>query len=129
MAWRVTGSPSVRRAIDCGPFSDRRATRRKRVSSPSAANTGTASRTAAADSLPLRDIALDVLDLLAPAFVVHLERLGTARERHLVEAGFDDGEHRPLRRLFQLKLDQRHRFARSVDGGIDVVRMPPKRQE
>src|SRR6266700_3202524 len=41
-AWRVTPAPAVRRTIDIGPPVHSRATRPRRVSSPSAAKTGAA---------------------------------------------------------------------------------------
>src|SRR5665213_2837177 len=62
-AWRVTLAPSLRRAIDSGPSAPRRATRPRRVGSPSAANTG-AARAGAGPAVLARDMALDVLHLI-----------------------------------------------------------------
>src|SRR5580698_1172162 len=100
--------------MDIGPSSHRRATSRKRVSSPSAANicaeTPDAEKPGAdapapeprdrtlrgfpARALRLLDkVRLDQLHLLAPAALVRRERLRPARQRNLVEAGFGNRQH------------------------------------
>src|SRR3954467_925745 len=91
MACRVTPAPDVRSAIDRGPSSAIRFTRRRRVGSPSAAKTSAASGTSLA-ALVLRDIAFDVRHLCRPAAAVLRERFGAASDRDPIEAGFDDGQ-------------------------------------
>src|SRR6266700_1882135 len=91
-AWRDTRDLAPRRAIEPGPSVDRRNRRPRRVSSPSAANSGAASRTAVAASGVTSDLDMfaHVLELFLPAAFVHAERLGAAVRGHAVEAGLDD---------------------------------------
>ena len=70
--------PSASALIESGPSAQSLETRRRRVGSPSAANSGAASWSFA-EALLARDIPLDVLQLLRPAVVVHAERLEAAR--------------------------------------------------
>src|SRR6266849_9781271 len=88
-AWRVTPTPSLSREIESGPSRPRRATKRNRLWSPRAANTGAVFSIAAVSARLFRldDITSDVLKLRRPAFRVHAERLGSARERDMAEAG------------------------------------------
>src|SRR5262245_56929296 len=82
-ACRVTSEPSVSCAIDCGPLVHRRTTSASRVSSPSAAKTGAARATRAAE---LRgDMLRDELQLLLPTAFVHLEGERATLERDAVE--------------------------------------------
>src|SRR5439155_11138308 len=86
IAWRVTAKPVVSPEIDIGPASQRRATRRSRVSSPNAANTEAESETAAFELRGLGKMLLDQGDDHRPALFVCRERLGAARQRDLIES-------------------------------------------
>src|SRR3954447_24314001 len=129
MAWRVTSVPSLKRTIESGPSLHKRETSLRRVSSPSAANSGAASLSFSAE-LPLADMAADILELRRPAGVVVAEGLGAAFGRQAREARFDDGEQRtsPARRFFQAELDQRHRFCGVVLVRVDGVGAPAIRK-
>src|SRR5436190_20486734 len=72
--------------MESGPSLQRRATSRSRVSSPSAAKTGTAPTSPALATLRCRDMTRDVLRLFGPAAVVHPEGLRPAFARKSVEA-------------------------------------------
>src|SRR5437868_3642938 len=118
--------------MDAGPRAHRRETRRRRVSSPSAANSG--AEPLNPDALAARlarpgDMALDVLQLRGPTLVVHPERLGTAGEREAIEAGFHHLELRAVRDLVQLEDDQRLRLGGVIDLRVDRVRVPAEREE
>src|SRR6266496_5087536 len=106
MACRVTPVPSLRRVIDSGPPADKRPSRRSRVASPNAANSGTASGCGAA-ALRLLDIPREVLELPGPPVVVHAERFGAARERDTIEPGLDDRERSAALGFLESELDQR----------------------
>src|SRR5207253_2230174 len=87
----VTPLPVVSATIDIGPPADNDATRKSRVSSPSAANTGAALHARAA--APLRrgfDVAADRFHLLRPAFIVAPICVAAAGCRHRVESRLDD---------------------------------------
>src|SRR4051794_20296602 len=100
-----------------------------RVSSPSAAKSGAASRTWATANALDRDMLLDVLELTGPAAFVHAERFVAPVRRQLVEARLGDGEQRAFLRLVEPELDERHRLLRVVDLRIDRVRMPAVGEE
>src|SRR3989442_3945611 len=120
IACRVTPVPSLSRAIESGPSTERRLSRLSRVGSPSAANSTAALR--------LRDIRREVLDLPAPPLGVHAERLGPARERDSIEPRFDDRERGTALRLLERELDQRHGLGRVVHRGVLGVRVPAIRE-
>src|SRR6266571_4702677 len=93
-ACRVTAVPVVRRAMDRGPSEPRRATSRRRVSSPRAAKTGAEpSRVLARALARLANMPFDGLHLCGPTLVVHAIGLGAPRGRDPIEAGFHDREH------------------------------------
>src|SRR5882672_3045739 len=123
-AWRVTEVPPVSRAIESGPWAERRDTSASRVGSPSAVKMG-ATR---ARSAP-RDMPLDVLELRGPAVIVHAERLGPARGGDAVETRLDHGELRAAVLLLELELDQGGGLAGVVHFGIDGVGMPAVGEE
>src|SRR6266700_6515543 len=110
-AWRDTRALAPRRAIEPGPSVDRRNKRARRVSSPSAANSGAASRTAAGASGATSDLDMfaHVVELFLPAAFVHAERLVASVRRDELEAGLDDVQARAAALFLQAKLDQRHR--------------------
>src|SRR6266550_3899502 len=132
IACRVTPVPSLRRVIDSGPPADRRPSKRSRVASPNAANSGTASGGAgggcSAAALRLLDILREMLDLASPPVVVHAERFGATGERDAIEPGLDDGERGAARGVLESKLDQRGGLGRVVDGGVDGVGVPAIRE-
>src|SRR4051812_10532317 len=107
MACRVTCVPSLRRTMESGPSAPNRDTSWSRVSSPRAANSGAASLISSA-ALLLRDIALDVLQLRAPAALVAAERFRAAPERDAVEARLDDGELSSGRARLELEFNECH---------------------
>src|SRR6267378_5635456 len=116
--------------MERGSPPDRVVTSDRRVSSPSAAKSAAwCRRFAALVSLPLRDMALDVLHLLSPATVIHTERFRTALRGHLVKAGLGEQQHGPGRGLLQPELDQRGGLLRVVHLRIDAVRMPGEAEE
>src|SRR5207237_10118081 len=124
--------PSASLAIDIGPSWLRRETRRSRVSSPSAANTGAAPMNAAFAFLELRvvrKILLDQRHLYRPSTLVRRERLGAPLERDAIEARFGDGEQRAVRDFLEREGDERRRFGRVVDAPLDRERMPPERED
>src|SRR2546427_382909 len=120
IACRVTPVPSLRRVIDSGPPADRRPSRRSRVASPNAANSGAA--------LPLLDILRELLDLPRPAVVVHTERLSATGERDAIEPGLDNRERGAAVCVLELELDQRRGLGRVVHGGVDGVGVPAIRE-
>src|SRR6185369_3212619 len=93
-ACRVTWPPSVRRAIDIGQSTDKRATRRRRVWSPRAAKIKAVffSPRRALGLGCLADIALDRFHLRSPTLVVAAIRVKAASQRNSVETRFDDAE-------------------------------------
>src|SRR5688572_22247647 len=115
-AWRVMSVPEVSCAIDFAPLLHRNATSRSRVSSPSAAKTGAALRNPALRSGGLtRNMFLDVFHLSVPTLAVLAERLHAPVRRHLVEAGFYDGQQRAALHVLELEHDQRGRLRRVID--------------
>src|SRR6266481_4342019 len=96
-AWRDTGLFALRREIDSGPLDESRTSSLSRVTSPSAAKRGAASRTCATSMASARDMAPDVLRLDAPSLGVHPERLVATPRREAIEAGLDHREQRALR--------------------------------
>src|SRR6266516_1925684 len=115
IACRVTPVPSLRRVIDSGPPA-RRPSRRSRVASPSAANSGAA--------LLLLDILREMLDLPGPPVVVHAERFGATGGRDAIEPGLDDRQFSAAVRFLERELDQRGGLGRVVQSGIDGVGVP-----
>src|SRR5262245_27203972 len=106
IAWRVTGLAALRREIDSGPVAASRRNSLSRVSSPSAANRGAASRTfPGSRTLPV-DMTTHVLHLDSPALGVHPERLVAALRGQPVEARLHDLEPRPLGSLLEGELDE-----------------------
>src|SRR3954469_117836 len=91
-ACRVICVPEVSCVIDIPPPAHSAAMRSNRVSSPRAANTGAALRSAVdlrAPGLGGSDMLRDVLQLDLPALGVTPERLQTPIRRDLIEAGLD----------------------------------------
>src|SRR5258706_12816127 len=121
IAWRVMGKPPASLAMDIGPASHRRETRRRRVSSPSAAKIDAepASSVRLACVSALRKILLDQGGLHAPALFVRRERLRAALERNAIEAGFRDRQQDAAGRSVEREHDERGRLARIVDAGVD----------
>src|SRR5579863_2946772 len=106
------------------------ATSDSRVSSPSAANTAACwRRRAAPPSMPARDMAGDVLQLLGPAAVVHAQRIAVAVWRQLVEAGLDDRETRAAGDLLEVEFHQRRNLLRVIGLRIDGVGMPGEAEQ
>src|SRR5262249_33807993 len=102
MAWRVTCEPSVRFVMDSGPAPQRRATSRKRVSSPKAANIGADVGFRRTRGLRgLRKVLLDHLDHHVPTGFVCRERFRTSREWNLIKAGLDHRKHNAVFHLLQ----------------------------
>src|SRR5690606_6042471 len=111
---------------------------RSRVSSPSAAKTVavSATRTSAAEGLERtivlafsRDVPLDQPALNLPALRIRRERLRTLLERYRVESGFRDRQHHAAVRFLELERHERHRLLKRIAVGLDLVRMPPEREE
>src|SRR5262245_66171506 len=100
--------PSVSFAIDIGPPSHKRATRRRRVSSPSAAKSGAepVNSTRVRALAVLGKILLNQLDLDGPAAFVRCESRGAALERDVVEPGLGDGQLDGAVHLFELEQDR-----------------------
>src|SRR4029077_3695782 len=96
-ACRVSRVPDVRREIDCGSPLVSLASRPRRVSSPRAAKIDALVRNAAAALRGMFNVLGNILDLLAPAALVHAEGLVAAVRRQLVEARFDDAQPRACR--------------------------------
>src|SRR3954451_11701993 len=97
-------------AVVSGPLEESRESRRSRVSSPSAAKSGAASRAREAATASARDMALDVLHLSGPSTLVHPEGLGAALDRDPVESRLGDGELGPVRRVFEPEFHERCRL-------------------
>jgi len=100
--------------------------RRRRVSSPSAAKIGAEFHSVEFFSgaffegvLRRSDMFFDVVHLFVPALAVHAKRIQTTRRRDIVEAGFDDAQQGAALDFFQLEYNQRGRFFRVVDGGVN----------
>src|ERR1700722_12893294 len=100
--------------MECGSPLDSRVMRRRRVSSPSAANSVAGIERAECELSPppvigprpgscrrflriLRDIVLDVGHLLAPSFAILEECHRPADDGEFIEAGLNDLEQRSLR--------------------------------
>src|SRR5262245_62770660 len=122
--------PVVSCVIDSAPPAQRTAMIRRRVSSPSAAKTGAALRTAECFNAPVAgplgcgDMALDVLHLDVPAAAIHAEGIQPSRLGHVVEAGFDDGHERAAVDVFERERDQRVGFLGGVDWRVDDAGLP-----
>src|SRR5712691_5199447 len=95
--------------MDIGPPSQRRATRRNRVSSPSAAKSG--AEPASSDLVrmlaALRKIFLDQRDDHGPAALISSECLGAPLQRNLIESGFSHRQLDIVANLLQLEHDER----------------------
>src|SRR5580692_10668919 len=103
--------PSASRAMESGPSVERRATSRRRVSSPSAAKIGTAAFAVDVFALSgLAHILLDEADDDRPAFAIRVVGLGTPREREAFEPRLGDGQPRPALDLVELEDDERRRL-------------------
>src|ERR1700730_7116001 len=135
-ACRVICVPDVSCAIDIAPPAHSTAMRRNRVSSPSAANTGAAFRSAGVfteatlpPGLGRCDMLLDVFQLHLPPFAIHPEHLQTTRDGYVVDAGLDDSQQRTPNSVLQLELHQRSGLARIVYLRVDRIRMPAPREQ
>src|SRR3954447_8245655 len=117
-------APSLSCVIERGPSPESRTTTRRRVGSPSAANTGAALARRASSDLCMRDMALDVERLRGPASLVHLECLRATLDRDLFETRLSDGEQCTALGVLQSKFDKGHRFGRVIQVRIDRIRMP-----
>src|ERR1035437_2409783 len=106
------------------------ATSERRVSSPSAANTGARGcRFAIGRLWSLRDMGLDVLHLLSPAPVVAPERFKAPLAGNAFEAGLGEQKQSTVRRGLKPELHQRRGFSRIVKRRVDRIRMPGERKE
>src|SRR5262245_10907280 len=127
-ACRETGDALLRRTMDSGPCVVSRTSSRRRVASPTAANTGAASRTCRAAPLRL-DLAFVVLRLLGPALGVHPEGLCAAAGRELVEARLHHAQLRSSDHGLETELDKRGGLLRVGLLRIDRVGMPAQGEE
>src|SRR5262249_59589556 len=101
----------------------------RRVSSPSAAKANACASRGDPRLCRLLDMLRDVLHLLAPAAIVHAERLEPALFWNPVEAGLDDAQQGPGGVLLQRELDQCRRLGRVIPVRIDRVGMPSEREQ
>src|SRR5579863_3017179 len=86
--------PAVSCVMEVGPPSQRRETRRKRISSPSAANSGAeCTNSPFVLQLLLGKVFLHERHYDIPALLVGLECLRAARQWDPIEAGFCDRKH------------------------------------
>src|SRR5215472_16813265 len=117
--------------MDMGPPPQRRETSRKRVSSPSAANSGAEpiDLAWAPELCRLSKILLDHSHHHAPASLVRRERLCPALERDLIEAGLRDGQHDAVHHVLQREHDERGRLGRVIDAWLNGVGMPPEGEQ
>src|SRR5437870_10450588 len=131
IAWRVMAKPAVSCAIDMGPSRHSRTTRRSRVPSPSAANTGAdaASFAFVLERRRLRKVLLDERHHDRPALLVRRERLRAAFQRDAIEARFADGQHDAAGDLLEDELDQGGRLGRIVHTALDRERMPAEGEQ
>src|SRR6516162_10413500 len=123
--------PAVSLAIDIGPSSQRRDTRRRRVSSPSAPKTA-AEAVSATLGLALCGCGKVFLDKLhddRPALFVFRKRLRAAREWNSIEAGLGHCQLDAAVDLLEPEKDERRRLPRVVDARVDGVGMPAERKE
>src|SRR5215469_1156139 len=127
-ACRVTEEPSVRLVIERGPREESWATMAKRVSSPSAANTGAELLGLLCSLGGMSQMFFDQLDHRGPTLLVGRERLGAACQRDLVEAGLGDREHRSLRNFLQDEFDQSSGFGGVIDAPFHREGMPAERE-
>src|SRR5260370_21276198 len=81
--------------MDIGPSSQRRPTRRRRVSSPNAAKSDAQSLggTSAGELRRMDDVLLNYLHHDAPTALVRAECLRATRQRDAIETGLGDGQH------------------------------------
>src|SRR5690348_14242775 len=124
MAWRDTSKRLLRRVSEAGPLAQRLTIRPRRVASPSAAKSGAASLSFAAESASAFDMALDVDELALPAALVHAEGLVAAPRRQLVEAGFHNLQPGAALRGLQPELHQGHGLLGVVAGRVHGAGMP-----
>src|SRR5262245_24167619 len=131
IACRVMSKRSVSFAIDVGPRSPSRDTMPSLVSSPRAKNTAAdfAIDPLAATLRRAGKMLLDEPHLRVPAAFVRREGFRTPLEGNPVEARFGHGQKHAVRLLLERELDERGRFLRVVDAGLDGVRMPAEREE
>jgi len=71
----------------------------------------------------------DVLDLLAPAAVIHAERFEPALARKLVETRLDDSQQSPCQGALQGELDERRRLVGVILVRIDRIGIPGEREQ
>src|SRR5947209_19000301 len=112
--------------MESGPSLLRRATRRSRVSSPSAAKTGAASVAGAtAPSGRLGEVALDGHHLLGPAaFVAAVGGIAVLRG-HGIEPGLAHGEQRAAVDVLEAELDEGGRRGHETRFRFDEDVPPP----
>src|SRR5688572_6197844 len=113
--------------MDCGRPRLSLPSTERRVASPRAAKTD-----ALASSGSVRrlfDMPRDVLDLLAPAALIHAESFATTLGRDLVEARFDDAQQGSAGDALQRELDERRRLAGIILIRFDRVRVPGEREQ
>src|SRR5260221_9929434 len=117
IACRLSFEPPVSRVIDKASPRHNWETRCSRVSSPSAAKMGAVRFVDSALGGGMSEILVDPLQLRGPALVVHLEGLGSPRERHAVEAAFGYTQQRSRSNLAQRELHPR----KLLGGVVDVL--------
>src|SRR5512134_44143 len=131
-AWRVTPAPALNAEIEAGPPVQSRDTRRSRVASPSAANTGAECFSAVLAPAALRrlvDMLLDVPHLLVPAAAILTEGLRALVGRNMLEAALDDGQHRAFGSLLERACHQRRRLVGVVLARLHGAGNPAPREE
>src|SRR5690242_2026251 len=130
-AWRVTPVPAVSLLMEADPCSQRRTTRRKRISSPRAANSATElSNSVSAIGLRfLRNVFLDELEDHAPTLLVGGEGFDAARGRNLVEAGFGHSEHDAVGYFFQGEFDERRRLFGIIYSRLSGIGVPAEGEQ
>src|ERR1700760_3858895 len=112
--------------MDKGPSSHKRNTRRRRVSSPSAANTGAESSggAKAAELWRLSKVVPEHRHNYCPAFVVGTEGLRAAGQRNAVESGLGHREQNSVGGVLQDEFHQCSGLAGVIDRRVGGVGMP-----
>jgi hypothetical protein len=115
--------------MDSGPASERRSTRRRRVSSPRAAKRRAAVLGGEAALARIGDVPFDEGDDHSPASFVGGEGFGATGKRNAIEAGLGYGEQDAGGTFLELEDNESGGLRGIIDPGLDGIGMPAEGEQ